>query len=55
MFTCLDRGASSNRRLGRGTVVGIGGFSIAIRLEASQPELERPIEDLYGRLPAAQP
>ena len=55
MFTCLDRGASSDRRLGRGTVVGIGGFSIAIRLEASQPELERPIEDLYGDYPRLSP
>ena len=55
MFTCLDRGASSDRRLGRGTVVGIGGFSIAIRLEASQPELERPIEDLYSDYPRLSP
>ena len=55
MFTCLDRGASSNRRLGRGTVVGIGGFAILIRLEASQPELERPIEDLYGDYPRLSP
>ena len=55
MFTCLDRGASSNRRLGRGTVVGIGGFAILIRLEASQPELERSIEDLYGVYPRLSP
>jgi HprK-related kinase A len=55
MFTYLDRGASGDRRLGRGTVVGIGGFSIAIRLEAAQPDLERPIEDLYGNYPRLSP
>jgi HprK-related kinase A len=51
MFTFLDRSASADRRRGRGTVVGIGGFSIAIRLEAAQPELERSIEDLYADYP----
>jgi HprK-related kinase A len=55
MFTCLDRGASSDRRLGRGAVAGIGGFSIAIRLEAAQPELERAIEDLYADYPRIDP
>jgi hypothetical protein len=55
MFTHLDRSASSHHRIVRGAVAGIGSFSIAIGLEASQPELERPIEDLYGSYPQLNP
>jgi HprK-related kinase A len=55
MFTHLDRSASSHHRIVRGAVAGIGSFSIAIGLEASQPELERPIVDLYGDYPQLNP
>jgi HprK-related kinase A len=55
MFTCLDPRASAHGQCVRAASVGIGGFSVAIRLEVGQPDLERRIEDLYGLYPQQRP
>lgn len=51
MFGRIDPAASTHGGCLRGTIVGIGRFSIAINLESPQLDLERQIADLYGLYP----